>query len=108
MIKKLDGYIIKTFLGPFIFIFSVLFFIFIVQFAWQELDRFLGKGLSLFQIMKLLFYLGITVVQLVLPLTILLASIMTFGGFGERYELAAIKSTGTSLFRIMTPLLVIV
>ena len=30
--KKLDQYIIKTFFGPFLFIFSVLFFIFIVNF----------------------------------------------------------------------------
>ncbi len=108
MIKKIDGYIIKTFLGPFFFIFSVLFFIFIVQLAWIQLDKLSGKGLDLWDITKLLFYLGVNVVQLVLPLTILLASIMTFGGFGERYEMAAIKSAGVSLARTMMPLFFIV
>lgn len=108
MLKKLDWYTIKTYFGPFLFIFSVLFFIFMVQYAWQEMDRFLGKGFGMLNILKLLFYLGLSKVQLVMPLTVLLAAIMTFGGFGENYELAAMKSTGISLGRIMLPLFVFI
>ena len=104
MFKKLDWYIIKTFFGPFIFIFSVLFFIFIVNIIWIQLGQFLGKGLSYFEIIKLLFYMGVSVITLVLPLTILLSSIMTFGDLGEKYELAAMKAAGISLTRIMMPL----
>lgn len=104
MFKLLDRYIIKTFFGPFLFIFSVLFFIFIVNIIWIQLGQFLGKGLTTFQIMKLLFYLGVSVVSMVLPLTILLASIMSFGELGERYELAAMKAAGISLTRVMMPL----
>ena len=108
MLKKLDGYILKIFLGPFFFIFSILFFIFIVQFAWQEMEKFIGKGLEWYTIAELLFYLGINVIQLVLPLTILLGSIMTFGGFGERYELAAMKASGIPLMRIIAPVFTLV
>ncbi|WP_312344329.1 LptF/LptG family permease [Chryseobacterium binzhouense] len=104
MLKILDRYIIKTFFGPFFFIFSVLFFIFIVNIVWIQLGQFMGKGLTTFQIMKLLFYLGVNVVSMVLPLTILLASIMSFGELGERYELAAMKAAGISLTRVMMPL----
>jgi lipopolysaccharide export system permease protein len=104
MFKILGRYIIKTFFGPFFFIFSVLFFIFIVNIVWIQLGQFMGKGLSTFQILKLLFYLGVNVITLVLPLTILLASIMCFGEFGERYELAAMKAAGISLTRVMIPL----
>jgi len=105
MFKILDRYIIKTFFGPFLFIFSVLFFIFIVNIIWIQLGQFMGKGLTTLQIMKLLFYLGVSVVSMVLPLTILLASIMSFGELGERYELAAMKAAGISLTRVMMPLL---
>lgn len=108
MLKKLDQYIIKTFFGPFLFIFSVLFFIFMVNIVWIQLSQFTGKGLSSWEIMKFLFYLSVSVIKMVLPLTILLASIMTFGDFGERYELAAMKSAGISLTRVMTPLFVTV
>lgn len=105
--KILDRYIIKTFFGPFLFIFSVLFFIFIVNIIWIQMAAFIGKGLSNWEIVKLLFYMGVTVVSMVLPLTILLASIMTFGDLGERYELAAMKAAGISLTRVMTPLFAI-
>ncbi|SDI38895.1 LptF/LptG family permease [Chryseobacterium jejuense] len=105
MLKILDKYIIKTFFGPFFFIFSVLFFIFIVNIIWVQLGQFMGKGLSYWQILKLLFYLGVNVISMVLPLTILLASIMSFGEFGERYELAAMKAAGIPLTRVMAPLL---
>ncbi len=40
-------------------------------------------------------------VPLVLPLSILLASIMTFGDLSENYEFAAMKSSGVSLQRAM-------
>ena len=108
MLKKLDQYIIKTFFGPFFFIFSVLFFIFMVNIIWIQLAQFTGKGLTTWEILKFLFYMSVNVVKMVLPLTILLASIMTFGDFGERYELAAMKSAGISLTRVMLPLFGIV
>ncbi|WP_312768039.1 LptF/LptG family permease [Epilithonimonas sp.] len=106
--KKLDKYIIKTFFGPFFFIFSVLFFIFIVNIIWTQMSQLTGKGLTYWEIIKLLYYLGMNVVSMVLPLTILLSSIMTFGDFGERYELAAMKAAGISLLRVMMPLLITV
>lgn len=105
--KIIDRYIIKTFFGPFLFIFSVLFFIFIVNIIWIQMAQFVGKGLTYGEIAKLLFYMGVSVVSMVLPLTILLSSIMTFGEFGERYELAAMKAAGISLTRVMTPLFIV-
>lgn len=72
------------------------------------MSQFVGKGLSYWEIIKLLFYMGVSVVSMVLPLTILLSSIMTFGDLGERYELAAMKASGISLTRIMAPLFITV
>lgn len=107
MIKILDKYIIKSFFGPFFFIFSVLFFIFIVNIVWIQLGQFIGKGLTYWEIFKLLFYFGVSVVNLVMPLTILLSSIMAFGDLGEKYELAAMKAAGISLTRVMMPLFIV-
>ena len=72
------------------------------------MSQLTGKGLTYWEISKFLFYLGISVVSMVLPLTILLSSIMTFGDFGERYELAAMKAAGISLVRVMMPLFITV
>lgn len=106
MFKKLDLLIIKAFVGPFIVTFFVSLFVLVMQFFWLYMDELLGKGFGVWTIMQLLFYMSSTMVPLALPLGILLASIMTFGGLGENFELVAIKSSGISLLRFMRPLLI--
>ena len=45
-------------------------------------------------------------VPMALPLSILLASLMAFGNLGEHFELTAMKSSGVSLIKVMSPLIV--
>lgn len=79
-----------------------------MQFFWLYMDELIGKGLGVWMIVQLLFYMSTTMVPLALPLGILLASIMTFGNMGENFELVAIKSAGISLLRFMRPLLLFI
>lgn len=79
-----------------------------MQFFWLYMDELIGKGLGIWMILQLLFYMSATMVPLALPLGILLASIMTFGSMGENFELVAIKSSGISLLRFMRPLLFVI
>lgn len=67
-----------------------------------------GKGLEFSVILEFLYYTSITLVPMALPLSILMSSLMTFGNLGERYELTAIKASGISLQRIMSPLIIVV
>ncbi len=106
MIKKIDLYILKAFIGRFLVVFGILFFLFLLSFVWQKLAEYTGRGVGFLIIAKAILYLGVSIVRMVLPLSILLTTIMAFGGLGESYELAAIKSTGTSLWRIMRPLFI--
>lgn len=48
------------------------------------------------------------IIPLVLPLSVLLASIMSFGNLAENYEFAAMKSSGISLQRAMRVLIVFI
>lgn len=48
------------------------------------------------------------IIPLVLPLSVLLASIMTFGSLAENYEFAAMKSSGISLQRAMKGLTIFI
>lgn len=68
----------------------------------------IGKGLDTLVILQLFWYILVTLVPMALPLSILLASIMTLGNFGERYELVAMKSAGISLWRILRPMIAVV
>ena len=81
--------------------FIILMLIFILQSVWLYITELAGKDLDIDIIFKFLVFVTPRLVVLVLPLTILLASIMVFGGFAENYEFAAMKSTGISLQRAM-------
>jgi lipopolysaccharide export system permease protein len=72
------------------------------------MDDLMGKGLSIWVFLELLFYASANLIPLALPLAILLSSLMTFGSLAENNELTALKSSGLSLYRIMRPLMVIV
>ena len=82
--------------------------IFILQSVWVYISELAGKDLEIVVVLKFLLYVSPRIVVLVLPLTILLASIMVFGGFSENYEFAAMKSTGISLQRAMKSLSVFI
>ena len=83
-------------------------FIFIFQTIWLFIDDLAGKGLDIIIIGKFLFYLMPDLTEKVLPLTVLLSSILTFGSFAENYEFAAMKASGISLQRAMVSLIVFV
>lgn len=107
-IKKIDVFVARTFLGPFVATFFIVLFILVMQFLWKYVDDLIGKGLEWFIVGKLLFFASSSFVPIAIPLAVLLSSLMTFGSMGEYYELTALKSSGISLFRIMRGLLVIV
>ena len=102
--KKLDQFILKSFIGPFVAILLVVVFILMMQFLWLYIDELVGKGLSFKIIMEFLGWGCITMLPLSLPLATLLSSMMTMGQLGENNELLAIKAAGISLQRMMIPL----
>ncbi|CAM3010405.1 LptF/LptG family permease [Flavobacterium frigoris] len=102
--KILDKYLLKTFLITFTTVFVILFFIFILQTVWLFIAELAGKDLDITLIVKFLMFSMPRIIPLVLPLSILLASIMTFGNLAENYEFAAMKSAGISLQRAMRSL----
>ncbi|TGV04625.1 LptF/LptG family permease [Flavivirga rizhaonensis] len=106
--KILDRYILTTYLKTFISVFVILMLIFILQTIWLYIKELAGKDLDIVVIAKFLIYFMPKLIPLVLPLTILLASIMVFGSFAENYEFAAMKSTGISLQRAMSGLSVFI
>ena len=99
--KILDKYLLKSFLITFATVFVILFFIFILQVVWLFISELAGKGLDFIMIMKFLLFAMPRLIPLVLPLSVLLASIMTYGSLSENYEFAAIKSSGISFQRML-------
>lgn len=106
--RILDKYILSRFLSNLISSFVIMMFIFIFQSIWLFIDDLAGKGLDMLIIGKFFFYKMPELTEKVLPLTVLLSSILTFGNFAEHYEFAAMKASGISLQRAMLSIIVFV
>ncbi len=72
-----------------------------LQTIWLYISELAGKDLDFWIVMKFLWFVSPRLIPLVLPLTVLVTSLMVFGSFAEKYEFAAMKSTGISLQRAM-------
>ena len=108
MFKRLYWFVLKSFLPLFAMTFFIVLFIVLMQFLWRYIDDLVGKGLSMDVIAELFFYAAVSMVPMALPLALLLASLMTFGNFGEKFELTAMKASGISLLKVMAPLIVFI
>ncbi len=106
-IKRMDTFILQSFLPLFVMTFCICLFIVLMQFLWRYIDDLVGKGLGVDVIAELFFYAALTMVPMALPLAILLASLMIFGNLGETFELTAMKAAGISLLRTMAPLIIL-
>ncbi len=108
-LKKLHKLTLKSFLPPFfVTLFVSVFLFFLVEIVITYLDDFIGKGLRTFDLVKLFTYAWIAIIPQCIPLAVLLGSIMSFGNLAENYELAAMKSSGLSLFKIIKPVFVFI
>ncbi len=107
-IKKLDIFVLKSFCLLFMGTFFICLFIFMMQFLWRYVDEMVGKGLEVSVLAQFFFYSALSLVPASLPLAILLAALITFGNFGERFELLAMKAAGISLLKIMRPLIILI
>ena len=105
--KIVNKYLCKNFLGPFVLTFFVALFVLLMQFVWKWVDELVGKGLEVSVMLKLLFYAAVSLSSMAFPLAVMLASLMTFGNMGERYEIVAFKSAGISTRKMMTPLAIL-
>ena len=106
--KTIYKLVLKSYLGPMVLTFFIVMFVLMMNFVWRYIDELVGKGLSAGIIIELMSYAMANMIPMVLPLSMLLAAIMTMGNLGENYELLAMKSAGMSLVRITKPLIILV
>ncbi len=77
-----------------------------MQFLWVYIDDIIGKGTGMLVMIELIGYLSVSLIPMALPIAILISSVMVMGNMAEHYELAALKSAGIPLLRIMAPLII--
>lgn len=103
--KKIDKFLIASFIPPFVVTFFVAIFVLMMQFLWLYIDDIIGKGVGIGVLLQLIGYLSISLFPLALPIATLISSVMVMGNLAEHYELSSLKSAGVPLLRIMAPLM---
>jgi len=87
----------------FVVTFILSLFLFLMQFLWKYIDELVGKGIPTLALFKLIFLSLADLVPMALPMTVMVAGLMTFGNLSESFELVAMKANGVSLIRILRP-----
>ena len=105
--KKLDQFLLKSFVGPFIAILAIVTFILVMQFLWLYIDELVGKGLEFKVILEFMMWGSCQTLPMAIPLATLLSAMMTLGDMGEKFELTAMKAAGISLWRALVPMIIV-
>ncbi len=98
-------YILRAHLAPFLFSLAVLIFIFLLQFVMKFIDQLVGKGLSVWVVVELIALNLAWMLVLAVPMSVLVATLMAFGGLSANHEITSMRAAGVSLFRMMSPVL---
>jgi lipopolysaccharide export system permease protein len=106
-VRILDRYIIRQFLLVFFFGLLAFIFIFIIIDMMEKLDDFIDAQVPTSTIVQYYIASIPDIVKLMVPVAVLLSALFVTGRLSSQNELAAIKSSGISLYRIMAPFLII-
>jgi len=98
-------YILRNHFAPFVFSIFIVISVLLLQFLMRFAERLIGKGLDFWIIVQLIMYNLAWMVVLVVPMSVLIATLMGFGAMSQNNEVAIMKSSGMSLYRMITPVL---
>jgi len=106
--RILDKYIVKELLGPLIFGICAFSSVFIGTSTLFRLAQYITKyGAPIVTVVKLFIYSLPSIVVLTFPMSMLLASLLSFGRLSASSEITAMKSGGISFYRLATPVFIV-
>ncbi|MCX5680471.1 MAG: LptF/LptG family permease, partial [Candidatus Omnitrophica bacterium] len=105
--RILRNYILKEFFHSFLLSIIVFTFVFLVGNIISLANYIINKGVDIFSVLKLFFFLIPWLLSFTLPIAVLTAVILTFGRFSSDGELTAMKASGVSLARVSSPIIIL-
>ena len=104
--KIISRYILREHVGPFTFALTALTALMILNFISRQFGELVGKGLPASVIAE---FFGLSIpftVALTLPMSVLVAVLYAFSRLAAENEVTALKASGVSPWRLVTPALV--
>jgi len=99
-------YVLKEHIAPFFAALFVTTFLFVINFLVEVLDKILSKGIPAGIVLEIFGLNVVWMVGLAVPMSVLAATLMTFGRLSSDREIIAMQSAGISPLSLMRPVLV--
>jgi lipopolysaccharide export system permease protein len=104
-VALIEKYLLRQLLRPFSLGVFVVTFLLTMDFLFDYLDLFLGKGIDLLTVLWL-FFLGLGwMLALSVPCGVLVGVLMTYGRLAQDNEIVALRASGINLLRPIAPTL---
>lgn len=104
--KIIDRYLIKQFLLTVFFALLAFILIFLVVDAMENLDDFIDQNVPALQIIHYYVVFTPEIIKLITPVAVLFGALFTAGKASSLSELTAMRASGVSLYRFMTPFVI--
>jgi hypothetical protein len=105
LIRVMDRYVIRTFIFYFLLVLIAFVSLFIIVTVFELVNQIVRNHISISTVVLYFIYLTPQMLIWVVPLTTLLAILISLGTLTKSNEVLAIKAAGVSLYRLSTPLL---
>lgn len=105
--KLLRTYVLREHLGPFLVTLSGLTAALLVGNIIKFAELVIAKGVSVFDILRLLIYLIPSLLSFTIPMACLVSMVMAFGRLSSDYELIAMRASGVAPTRLVIPMLTV-
>lgn len=103
---KIDRYVIREFMGPFLVCVAGFTILLISGYLFELTDLIFVKKVAISTVLRLLWYKLPSVVALTLPVGVLFGVFLSLGGLAKGNEITVMRCAGESFLRLIAPLLV--
>ena len=104
MRRILDRYILREIALPFLLIIVILTFVLLIGRIFQLTDLMVNKGVSLFEVAGLIFYLVPSLLVFTIPIALLISILIGLGRLSGDNEWIVLKASGISLYQLLSPI----
>ncbi|MFC1606327.1 LptF/LptG family permease [Candidatus Latescibacterota bacterium] len=98
-------YIIREHIAPFFYAFFVIMFVLILKTLLKLMEVVIEKDVDILTMAKLLWYNLAWMIALVVPMSVLVATVMAYGRMAAAGEIVAMKAAGISMLRLSSPII---
>ena len=105
--RILRSYVLREHLSPFFATMGGLTAMLLIGNLIKFAELVIAKGVSLFEVLRLIIYLIPYMLSFTVPMACLIAIVLAFGRLSTDYELIAMRASGVAPIRLVVPLLMV-